>query len=48
MSTQLRGHHLICLQFYRGEGYSGGFVSNLQRVRDASLEDASARRERPG
>lgn len=38
MSTQLRGHHLICLQFYRGEGYSGGFVTNLTRVRDSALE----------
>jgi hypothetical protein len=37
MSTELRGHHLICLQFYRGEGYSGEFVTNLQRVRDAAV-----------
>ena len=32
MSAQLRGHHLICLQFYRGEGYSDEFVANLDRV----------------
>jgi hypothetical protein len=30
--VHLRGHHLICLQFYRGEGYSAAFVDNLGRV----------------
>ncbi len=30
--VRLRGHHLICLQFYRGEGYSKDFVENLYRV----------------
>ncbi len=28
----LRGHHLICLQFYHGEGYDAAFVENLERV----------------
>ncbi len=32
MYPRLRGHHLICLQFYRGEGYSEEFVENLERV----------------
>ena len=32
MTIQLRGHHLICLQFYRGQGYSDDFVANLDRV----------------
>jgi hypothetical protein len=32
MKPRLRGHHLICLQFYRGEGYSSEFVENLERV----------------
>jgi hypothetical protein len=41
MTPQLRGHHLICLQFYRGEGYSDAFVANLERVRDAALEAPS-------
>ncbi len=26
---RLRGHHLVCLHFYRGEGYSEAFVSHL-------------------
>ncbi|NTW28811.1 MAG: DUF1284 domain-containing protein [Coriobacteriia bacterium] len=29
---RLRGHHLICLQFFRGEGYSEAFVANLADV----------------
>ncbi|MDQ0285835.1 hypothetical protein J2Z49_000940 [Desulfofundulus luciae] len=28
----MRGHHLICLHFYRGEGYSREFVENLEDV----------------
>jgi hypothetical protein len=31
-AVRLRGHHLICLQFFRGEGYSAEFVENLTRV----------------
>ncbi len=30
--VRLRGHHLICLQFFRGEGYSDDFVANLEHV----------------
>lgn len=30
--VRLRGHHLICLQFFAGEGYSAEFVDNLQHV----------------
>lgn len=29
---RLRGHHLICLHFYRGEGYSREFVENLEDI----------------
>lgn len=30
----LRGHHLVCLQFFEGSGYSEEFVDNLRRVLD--------------
>ncbi|MEW6573377.1 MAG: DUF1284 domain-containing protein [Bacillota bacterium] len=29
---RLRGHHLVCLQFFRGEGYDRVFIENLQTV----------------
>lgn len=29
---ELRGHHLVCLQFLQGEGYSREFVQNLVEV----------------
>jgi uncharacterized protein len=29
---RLRGHHFVCLQFFRGEGYSASFVDNLADV----------------
>jgi hypothetical protein len=28
----LRGHHLICLHFFRGEGYSDQFIISLSRI----------------
>lgn len=28
----LRGHHLICLYFFRGEGYDTTFVENLRQI----------------
>lgn len=28
----MRGHHLVCLHFFGGEGYSEGFVENLLRT----------------
>jgi hypothetical protein len=38
---RLRGHHFVCLQFYRGEGYSPAFVDNLrQTVEQAGREPA--------
>jgi hypothetical protein len=32
----LRGHHLICLQFFKGEGYNAEFVENLKNVLKAA------------
>lgn len=29
---RLRGHHLVCLHFFKGEGYNEEFVENLTRV----------------
>ncbi|MEW5762977.1 MAG: DUF1284 domain-containing protein [Bacillota bacterium] len=32
---RLRGHHLLCLEQFRGLGYSPSFVANFVRVRSA-------------
>jgi len=29
---KLRGHHLVCLHFFRGEGYSTEFIANLRKI----------------
>ena len=31
---KLRGHHLVCLHFFRGEGYSADFVAGLYDLLD--------------
>ncbi len=31
-NCSLRGHHLICLHFFSGEGYDAAFVENLRNV----------------
>jgi hypothetical protein len=38
---KLRGHHLICLHFFRGEGYSPEFIERLTKI----LERAEAGEE---
>ncbi len=30
--SRLRGHHLICLNFFRGEGYSPEFIENIGNI----------------
>ena len=30
--AKLRGHHLICLHFYEGEGYDEPFIKSLEKV----------------
>ena len=37
---KLRGHHLICLQFFHGEGYSEEFVDNLRMTRELLRDEA--------
>jgi len=32
MKAKLRGHHLMCLNFFRGEGYSDDFIKNIYSV----------------
>lgn len=36
----LRGHHLICLHFFDGEGYNQEFIENLGRVLMRAKEEA--------
>ncbi len=35
---KLRGHHLICLHFFSGEGFSDEFVNNLKDLRKRLTE----------
>jgi uncharacterized protein len=30
--NNMRGHHLICLHFFRGEGYPENFIENLRDI----------------
>lgn len=31
---KIRGHHLLCMRYFQGKGYSKGFVDNFQKVID--------------
>jgi hypothetical protein len=35
---KLRGHHLICLHFFHGKGYSPKFIENLNNILKAAAE----------
>lgn len=35
----LRGHHLVCLHFFGGEGYDSPFVENLKNVIASAKRD---------
>ena len=37
-AVKLRGHHLICLHFFRGEGYSPEYVQNLREILSGAEE----------
>lgn len=39
-SIRLRGHTLLCLQGFRGEGYSPGFVANMAVIHQALTTDS--------
>jgi hypothetical protein len=35
----LRGHHLVCLNFFDGEGYDEAFIKNLKNLMDRVEEE---------
>ena len=35
----LRGHHLICLHFFHGDGYDKNFIKNLKKIIDLSEKE---------
>jgi hypothetical protein len=39
MMPKLRGHHLICLQFFHGEGFNAKFVDNLRMLRESTRDE---------
>lgn len=39
MKIRLRGHHLICLNFYKGRGYSQDFIDSLNEIMRKAKEE---------
>lgn len=39
IDMKFRGHHLICLQFFKGEGYSEDFVAHLHNLLKKAEEE---------
>jgi hypothetical protein len=37
---RLRGHHLVCLHFFHGEGYDETFIENLKKVINRAEQDS--------
>lgn len=35
----IRPHHLLCLQFFEGKGYSDSFVKHMTEIHDKLLEE---------
>ncbi|MDO8281196.1 MAG: DUF1284 domain-containing protein [Thermodesulfovibrionia bacterium] len=35
----LRGHHLICLHFFNGEGYDEAFINNLKKILERAEDE---------
>jgi hypothetical protein len=33
-ATRIRPHHLLCIQGFRGQGYSPTFIANLSRIKE--------------
>ena len=42
---RLRAHHLLCLQTFRGKGYSPEFTANMTRVKEELEKDESVQVE---
>ncbi len=40
-SVRIRGHTLLCLQGFRGEGYSAGFVTNMAAIHQRLADNRS-------
>lgn len=38
-SYRIRPHHGLCMQFFRGEGYSPAFIENMQSIVDALADN---------